>query len=687
MSVLKKILFGAVIAIGIILFVGSLYLFVDSPFPDKETSGLTRTDSKLIQAGKAVSAPGDSMAKNISANGNRFVDRTGRTMILHGINVGGDSKIPFTPFVPSHQKENFYESVYTVSFVGRPFPLKQADAHLKRLHQWGYRFLRLMITWEAIEHAGPGNYDEAYLNYLQAIVKKAAEYDINVFIDPHQDAWSRFTGGDGAPYWTLEKAGFDPLKFTETGSAVIHNMQRGPFPRMIWPTNYHKLGAATMFTLFFGGNDFAPHVKVDSLNIQDYLQSHYLNAMRQVALKLKGLPNVIGFDVLNEPSAGYIGMKDLNAYGLLKNGFMPTPLDGMVLGAGNALNVDRYEFALTGATVEESVQLNPNTYSAWKTMDHDIWKTAGVWSYDNKKAVVLKPDYFTQVNGKPVDFSQNYYKPFINQFKEVILSVDSTWLIFVEAPLFNRIPEFIETESTHMLNAGHSYDLATLLTKNYSSWFGVNAAKSKPVFGKRAIRNALHDNIARRKEETKNTLGNKPTLIGEFGIPFDLADKRAYQTGDFSDQEAALDRCFRALESNGLSYAMWNYSAGNTNLHGDQWNDEDLSIFSMSQQTDPADINSGGRALRAAIRPYPYKVAGEPISYFFDIDATEFYLKFKLDKSIAAPTEIFLPQFHFGKGFEVLHTPGKLEFDTGKDLLLFYAEGGEDQVILVRGKN
>ena len=114
------------------------------------------------------------------------------------------------------------------------------------------------MTWEAIEHAGPGLYDEAYLDYLRQVVIKAGEHGIDLFIDPHQDVWSRFSGGDGAPGWTLEAAGLDMTHFDSTGAAITHQRHGDPYPKMIWPTNYTKLACATMFTLFFAGNDFAP---------------------------------------------------------------------------------------------------------------------------------------------------------------------------------------------------------------------------------------------------------------------------------------------------------------------------------------------------------------------------------------------------------------------------------------------
>ncbi len=128
----------------------------------------------------------------IRIDGPWFKDEHGRTLILRGVNLGGSTKVPFTPDGATHLREDFFDHRH-VSFVGRPFPLEQADEHFARLREWGFTFLRLLVTWEAVEHAGPGLYDTAYLDYLHAIVKKAGERGLSLFIDPHRDMWSRFS--------------------------------------------------------------------------------------------------------------------------------------------------------------------------------------------------------------------------------------------------------------------------------------------------------------------------------------------------------------------------------------------------------------------------------------------------------------------------------------------------------------
>lgn len=56
--------------------------------------------------------------------------------------------------VYSYEEENFFHHRH-VSFVNRPFPLQEADLHFQRLARWGCQCLRVLVPWEALEHAGP----------------------------------------------------------------------------------------------------------------------------------------------------------------------------------------------------------------------------------------------------------------------------------------------------------------------------------------------------------------------------------------------------------------------------------------------------------------------------------------------------------------------------------------------------
>ena len=177
--------------------------------------------------------------------GDHWVDEEGRRLILRGANLGGDCKVPVMPDGDTKNKAGFYDRK-GVSFVGRPFPLAEADEHFTRLSRWGLTFLRFLTTWEAVEHDGPGLYDEAYLDYLEAVVAKAGEHGISLFIDPHQDVWSRWTGGDGAPIWALEAAGFCPERLNASGAAILNQELGDAYPRMIWTSNHDRLACATM---------------------------------------------------------------------------------------------------------------------------------------------------------------------------------------------------------------------------------------------------------------------------------------------------------------------------------------------------------------------------------------------------------------------------------------------------------
>ena len=341
----------------------------------------------------------------IHIQGPWFQDEHGRTLILRGVNLGGSSKVPFRPDGATHIREGFFDH-RGISFVGRPFPLAEADEHYSRLRAWGFTFLRFLITWEAVEHAGPGLYDEEYLDYLYQVVKMAGEHGLALFIDPHQDVWSRFSGGDGAPGWTFEAVGMDITRFAETGAAIVHATHGDPFPKMVWANNYSKLAAATMFTLFFGGNDFAPHLRVADEPVQDYLQRHYIQAIQQVVARLRDLPHVVGYDTLNEPSAGFIGHPDLNRRaGVPFKGDAPTAWQAILLGAGFPQEVERFDIGVTGIRKVGSRLLNPGGVNVWRD-GNCLWRQNGVWELDAQgQPQLLRPDHFAQVGGRKVDFA------------------------------------------------------------------------------------------------------------------------------------------------------------------------------------------------------------------------------------------------------------------------------------------
>ena len=329
------------------------YYTLSVPIHVKNNGGKDHQDINIknIQNSKQLLSPSPPLRNELQTQGKFFRDALNRVTILRGVNLGGNSKLPTLPYSGEtfREKNTLHVDPKKISFVGRPFELKNANEHFGRLAAWGFTFLRLQITWEAVEHEGPGIYDQDYLMYLKKLCRIANTYGIKIFIDPHQDVWSRFTGGSGAPQWTLEKVGFNVTNLHDSGAAFVHqewvsngnnnrnnhgnnngnngnngNNEKGStksrnknnddneLPGQVWGHNYARAASATMFTLFFGGRDFAPNLIIDGVNVQDYLQNAYCRAMSEVAQVLKNEKNVVGFDTLNEPNNGYIGYDNIN---------------------------------------------------------------------------------------------------------------------------------------------------------------------------------------------------------------------------------------------------------------------------------------------------------------------------------------------------------------------------------------
>ena len=609
-------------------------------------------------------------------DGSNIKDDFGRTLMLRGVNLGGSSKVPYSPDGATYRQEDFYNHK-DVSFIGRPFPLEEADEHFLRLKSWGFRFLRFLVTWEAIEHAAPGVYDQAYLDYVKAILEIAAKYGINVFIDPHQDVWSRFSGGDGAPGWTFDLIGMDITKFQETAAAFTHQAHGDPLPQMIWSTNATKLAAATMFTLFFGGADFAPFTKIEGESAQEYLQRHFINSIQKLAENVSDLPNVVGFDSMNEPVEGWIGIKDLNKrITTVEKGFIPTPFQAMQLGSGIRLKLKKWERGVLGPRVIRREIVNPDGISVWNDGCDPIWQSNGVWKVINDKPVLLQPNHFGYRQGQTVNFNRDYYVPFNNRFAKAVRKVQPGAMIFVEKGFGPEGPHWGSEDAQDIVYAPHWYDPVVLVMKSFNNWINYDRRKKRFLLGSKQIARSFKEQLSRPLTHAREKMGNVPVLIGEVGIAYDLDNKKAYGNGEFSAQEKAFNRTLNALEANLHHFTLWNYTADNTNARGDLWNDEDLSIFSLDQRVDQGDINSGGRALAAIIRPYPLATAGKPLEITFDYRTKEFFYRFRHDPGIMEPTIIYLPSYQYPGGCQVGVSDGEYDLNT-KDQTLTYRHGND----------
>ncbi|KAI7976146.1 hypothetical protein EIK77_001999 [Talaromyces pinophilus] len=663
--------------------------------------------------------------------GHKFRDPYNREITLRGINVAGDAKYPKKPNVPSHVAEGFLDGD-NVSFVGQPFSLEEAPLHFGRLRKWGYNTIRYIFTWEAIEHSGPGKYDDEWIAYTIEVLRIAKQYNFYVFMDPHQD-WSRFSGGSGAPLWTLYAAGFNPENFNKTQAALVHNTWPNPseFPKMIWSTNYTRL---------------------------DYLQEHYIAACRYLAQKIHEAGDledevVIGWESLNEPNRGLVGYQDINVVPpeqQLQLGTSPTAFQAILNGSGRACEMSTWAFGSFGPYETGKELVDPEGESAWLPADYDdtkygwkrdpnwrlgtcIWAQHGVW--DPSTDELLQGNYFSKnpKTGEPLNydvFTNTYFMDHYRAFRDAIRSVHSNCILLIQPPV-NEVPPKLkgtEDDDPNMVHAAHFYDGLTLLTKHWNRLYNVDVIgvlRGKywtPAFavkvGETAIRNCLRNQLKFLRDESFECMGDHPLIFSEIGIPYDMDDKSAYKTGDYSSQISAMDANHFALEGSGSNgYTLWvyatqvsilprsvvftNFMLQNDHEWGDQWNGEDLSIYSrddlelpssLSDSTLTLDRNSpsfsqssgsidngkitdhniknvieapsisrqsskvsepegkpGFRAGEAYIRPSAVYTSGDLLAHGFDLKNCNFTLSLYADKPTIqeGPTEIYLPEFHF----------------------------------------
>ena len=190
-----------------------------------------------------------SASRILSVRGANFVDPAGRIVILRGLNLGSDAKLP--PFA--------------------------ARASLDPLIPWGVNAIRLVFTWEAYEPQ-PGAYNEDYLAGITRLIDDAWSRGVYVVVDMHQDAYSRYLGGgcgEGFPSWTVPQAD----RRASPGDGTCSPMWG------LW--TFLAPSTHRAFHRFYADDGGA--------------RTAFIRAWARLAQQFKSHPGVIGYDLINEP--------------------------------------------------------------------------------------------------------------------------------------------------------------------------------------------------------------------------------------------------------------------------------------------------------------------------------------------------------------------------------------------------
>jgi len=616
----------------------------------------------------------------------------------------------------------------------------------------GFNVVRLLVIWEAIEPKKKGEYNTEYLTYIRKIVQEAKDQGIYVLMDMHQDMFSRHlkvkfnaqpeygvpgsleyqmmslvkdytdtVQGDGAPRWAVQAclsekkmdskywgtprimSGMDWEALEEIWDVykkLTGAKDTDPVPAwvprfllnlpgkfevnettdMLPMTNWGmahllSLDVARSYACLLAGDKVFPSLKVGSQNIKDYLQEAYADAWVQVARQVKGFDNVIGYDIMNEPGGNFITLSAVG--GMIKFNALDGALKVLKMMLGDKDGADLYKVLVT-------LKLLPPDTS------DDTLKKWGMEHLDVGAALGMN-------NG----FDENHLRPFYERVGKAIVKEDPRALIFIEHTLglamitggYGGVGGWFEEPMQHP-KGPELKNRVVWAPHWYPDIYPHPGFNVEPrTFTPEQMR---YRDYKPKLEEAKGlatySLGNIPTVFGEFGTYFNFNNKFIRQkdgklkldnkakASKYEVSSHVLNNYYEALEKMFASRIQWCYSPENTETHGDLWNREDFSVLGPDRKP---------RSALAWSRPYARALAGKPVSthfhsdfHYFDPDKgtadpkREFVVRYA-SKETSAPTEIFVPPVQYGEGFYVWVSDGFCHYDHRTNILYHYPSKDE----------
>jgi len=233
----------------------------------------------LVLAALACGAAAQDGPVRVDNSTKFFVTPDGRARLFHGVNAV--YKVP--PWHPETQAFNTDTSL--------------SAEDIADLAAWGFNVVRLGVMWPGVvPQAGAAN--ATYLATMQQLVADLGAAGIYTIVDCHQDLFSRYFCGEGAPDWATPQhslLGF-PGPVGEPNSIELNPVTGYP--------NLTQCLEKPFFEYYFSaavGNAFQ-ELYDNTRGLQDEFAAYW----QAVAAAFADSPYVLGYEIINEPWAGDI---------------------------------------------------------------------------------------------------------------------------------------------------------------------------------------------------------------------------------------------------------------------------------------------------------------------------------------------------------------------------------------------
>lgn len=282
---------------------------------------------------------------------------------------------------------------------------KFENENISSLKNSGVNLVRLGITWAALEEKR-GEYSRETACVLHDFVKQCEKEDIYVMPDMHQDLFSHYFHGDGAPEW------------------AVNTSYKSKRPLAVWAEGYFYMNGVQQAFADFWKN-------------KNNIQSDFINCWKFLVSSLGDCSNIIGCDFFNEP---YPQSGGREIFINILNGIAKILGKNIDFHSCFYHNREKTGMILAALKIVAAVKSRSGFKKIMKAID------------DEKNFSLI-------VDGKEdiiADFSENYYQPF---FEKISKEVNCGLNVFEHSYYSNLgIPFSIEAPENSVYSP-HAYDI------------------------------------------------------------------------------------------------------------------------------------------------------------------------------------------------------------------------------------